>query len=200
MSTDLRVLKTNQNIQNRFMDLLEQTPFHNISVKMIIEKCQINRSTFYRNYEDKYDLLNRIVENILNDFESSIETDFISTEDKNIEFISEKFEPLISFFNRHRLALEIFTGKELPVNIAEHMLDIFSKKISQRINRLYHPDNDKADVINLLSNMIASNILVSIRWWHLEAHNISKEQLLNIISVAVNNGVSDSMSKQLPKQ
>ena len=56
MSEDLRVIKTRSNIRKEFLSLLEQYEFRAITVSMIIERCQINRSTFYRNYEDKYAL------------------------------------------------------------------------------------------------------------------------------------------------
>ena len=53
MSEDLRVTKTRQNIQMTFIRLLEQCRFQDITIKQLIQECQINRSTFYRNYEDK---------------------------------------------------------------------------------------------------------------------------------------------------
>ena len=54
---DLRVQKTRENIRSHFLQLLRTCPFQEITVKQLIQECRINRSTFYRNYEDKYDLL-----------------------------------------------------------------------------------------------------------------------------------------------
>ena len=51
---DLRVLKTEELIRNTFLELLAQKEFTDISVKEITEKARINRSTFYKHYEDKY--------------------------------------------------------------------------------------------------------------------------------------------------
>ena len=65
MSEDLRVIKTRSNIRKEFLSLLEQYEFRAITVSMIIERCQINRSTFYRNYEDKYALADAIVQDLL---------------------------------------------------------------------------------------------------------------------------------------
>lgn len=59
MNEDLRVTKTKQNIQSHFLDLLQSIDFQNITIKLLIKECQINRSTFYRNYEDKYDLIQK---------------------------------------------------------------------------------------------------------------------------------------------
>lgn len=46
MSEDLRVTKTRQNIQMTFIRLLEQCRFQDITIKQLIQECQINRSTF----------------------------------------------------------------------------------------------------------------------------------------------------------
>lgn len=38
-------------------EMLKQTPFEKIKVKDILERAQISRTTFYRHFTDKYDLL-----------------------------------------------------------------------------------------------------------------------------------------------
>ena len=65
---DLRVKKTRENIEEHFLQLLEKYPFQEISVKQLILECRINRSTFYRNYEDKYDLIQKIAQEVLEQF------------------------------------------------------------------------------------------------------------------------------------
>ena len=77
MSEDLRVIKTRSNIRKEFLSLLEQYEFRAITVSMIIERCQINRSTFYQNYEDKYALADAIVQDLLEEFSRNMETAFI---------------------------------------------------------------------------------------------------------------------------
>lgn len=52
MKTDARIRYTRQTIQQVFIDLLKQKPLGKITVKEICEKAQINRSTFYKHYED----------------------------------------------------------------------------------------------------------------------------------------------------
>lgn len=44
-------------IQNALVDLMAEYPFQEISTKMICAYCNINRSTFYDYYKDKFDLL-----------------------------------------------------------------------------------------------------------------------------------------------
>ncbi len=47
-------------ISETFLDLLGQKPFDKITIKDIVEACNINRNTFYYYYSDIYDLLEEI--------------------------------------------------------------------------------------------------------------------------------------------
>lgn len=197
MSKDLRVIKTRHGIQSRFIGLLADMDFHRITVKMIIDKCRINRSTFYRNYEDKYDLLNSITRRLMQDFKACIDTDFISFENKSITLTGENFDGMISFFESNKSTLQILTQQTLPTNISEQMKDIFSGRIADKITLVYKNCPDKKDIIHLFSDMIAGNILVCIRWWHFRSHNIDRKKLAEIICTTVNEGVGKSFYIQL---
>lgn len=58
---------TKKLIYYTFIDLLEKKPFDRITVKDIVETCDINRNTFYYYYSDIYDLLEEIFMKELNE-------------------------------------------------------------------------------------------------------------------------------------
>lgn len=53
---DLRVTKTRMNIEKTFVRMLESMPFDKITVRGIVAAALVNKDTFYRHYQDKYDL------------------------------------------------------------------------------------------------------------------------------------------------
>src|SRR5689334_13812410 len=59
VSGDLRVQRTHKLIQEALLDLTIQKGFPNVTVRNITQKAGINRATFYRHYQDKFDLLDR---------------------------------------------------------------------------------------------------------------------------------------------
>lgn len=59
---DPRVLRTRQLIIDAFRELLQSKGFDAMTIKDIAEKATINRATFYTHYEDKYALLEEIIE------------------------------------------------------------------------------------------------------------------------------------------
>lgn len=59
------VNRTTNAILSGFNRLIEEFDFHKISVEMIMKEAQVSRSTFYRYFKDKYDVMNANYKNIL---------------------------------------------------------------------------------------------------------------------------------------
>ena len=66
---DRRKERTEKEILNGLIALMQEKSMKNISVRELAERIDINRSTFYLHYTDIYDLIekteNRLVEQIL---------------------------------------------------------------------------------------------------------------------------------------
>lgn len=58
---DLRVIKTLENIETTFLELLDKKAFSQITVAEIISNCRISKGTFYYHYKDKYDLAEKLL-------------------------------------------------------------------------------------------------------------------------------------------
>lgn len=58
---------TKRLIYETFIDLLGTKPFDRITVRDIVEACEINRNTFYYYYSDIYELLEEIFTKELNE-------------------------------------------------------------------------------------------------------------------------------------
>ncbi len=58
---------TKKMIYHTFIDLLSTKPFDKITVRDIVEACDINRNTFYYYYSDIYDLLEEIFTKKINE-------------------------------------------------------------------------------------------------------------------------------------
>ena len=65
MQTDLRTRYTRQVIDDAFLQLLRQKPVERITVKEVCALAQINRSTFYRQYKDCFDLMEQLQQRAL---------------------------------------------------------------------------------------------------------------------------------------
>ncbi|MCH4191126.1 MAG: TetR/AcrR family transcriptional regulator [Butyrivibrio sp.] len=55
MGTDARVRYTKMIIRKSIIQMLEDKPFHKLSLTDVCKKAEINRTTFYKYYKDIYD-------------------------------------------------------------------------------------------------------------------------------------------------
>lgn len=189
MSEDLRVIKTRSNIRKEFLSLLEQYEFRAITVSMIIERCQINRSTFYRNYEDKYALTDAIVQDLLEEFSRNMETAFI----RESKAEPGSFNSMLEYFSQHRKELTLLYQRVLPVNIFDQMLTRYSEALLKEISRIFPNSVRQQKLSRYFSRIIASNILTSIRWWHLESPETSRQEMEEIIRLTAEEGILPSL-------
>lgn len=65
---DARIVKTLDSIEQAFFDLLKQKDYGDITVQDILTTALINRTTFYKYYENKEDLAGHMIELIKRDF------------------------------------------------------------------------------------------------------------------------------------
>ena len=71
--TDQRTRLTQYLIRKSLTELLREKPIQSISIKELCEVAGINRGTFYSHYEDIYQLLRKIEEEMLTDFQKALQ-------------------------------------------------------------------------------------------------------------------------------
>jgi AcrR family transcriptional regulator len=63
-SEDLRVLRTRKLLQKALIEITSEKGFADVTVRDITERAMVNRSTFYRHYLDKYELLGQYLDEL----------------------------------------------------------------------------------------------------------------------------------------
>lgn len=87
---DKRVIKTDNLIKKTFFELLDQKDIDQITIKNICDSALISKSTFYDHYTDKYNLLDTVVNDYAQQFESEIHSRFSSVaENKTLQVIDD---------------------------------------------------------------------------------------------------------------
>jgi AcrR family transcriptional regulator len=172
-------------------------PFEKITVNQLIEACRINRSTFYRNYEDKYDLVRKMCREQLDEFQRALRTDFIALPELGEEETRESFLPLLKYFEKNRSILVILCGHDLPTDLSGDMHRIYSEKILEQMVKHFSIPAARRSMASYYARLISGNILTSILWWHEQQFNASEDEMLEIICTAVSHGVYNSMHDNL---
>lgn len=70
--TDLRVIRTKKLIKEALLELIEEIGFEAVTVKQLTERAGINRGTFYSHYVDKFDLMEKCIEELFEEAEKKL--------------------------------------------------------------------------------------------------------------------------------
>lgn len=98
VSIDRRTIRTKKMIRSALAELIDEKGFNNISVTDLTQRADINRGTFYLHYVDKYDLLERIENEIIQEIEE--ETKHLDSSNMmEIDTSSEPLPFMVKFLN-----------------------------------------------------------------------------------------------------
>ena len=82
---DLRVVKTKKALSSSLYQLLEKRSFESLSVNEICESGMVHRTTFYKHFYDKYDLLVYLFKLLTKDYFSTDLKDRLNNPFQTIE-------------------------------------------------------------------------------------------------------------------
>lgn len=92
---DPRPKRSRDRITKELFRLLDHYPFSAITVKMLTEGAAVNRSTFYAHFTDKYDLIDKIVDDHMEKLTEAIRIQgMVSPDYPSVEKVSRYFERL----------------------------------------------------------------------------------------------------------
>ena len=94
MSHDRRVRKTQTAIKDALITLLEKKRFEEITIQEISDLADVNRSTFYTHFIDKYDLLDKMENEKIDEIRSFLES---SKNDDELKISESQLRETIDF-------------------------------------------------------------------------------------------------------
>ena len=147
--------QTQKFIMSTFMQLLENESLDKITVRDIVEECEINRNTFYYHYSDIYDLLDDVFR---------VETEKFMSEDvdENTTF-GEEYERAACFVLKYKKAiLHIYDSKKRDVlqNYLETLAFSFiSRFVKKEADGYGLPDEDIDYITGFYTHAIVGNTL-----------------------------------------
>ena len=147
--------QTQKFIMSTFMQLLECESLDKITVRDIVEECEINRNTFYYHYSDIYDILDDVFR---------VETEKFMSEDidENTTF-GEEYERAACFVLKYKKAiLHIYDSKKRDVlqNYLETLAFSFiSRFVKKEADGYGLPDEDIDYITGFYTHAIVGNTL-----------------------------------------
>ncbi|RAS77248.1 TetR/AcrR family transcriptional regulator [Priestia endophytica] len=92
---DRRVLKSQEAIKTAFVELMTEKNFDQITIQDISDRANVGRRTIYHHYMDKFDLLDKLIEEHINELsklcESAAEMNYIDAELLWFEYFEKNY-------------------------------------------------------------------------------------------------------------
>ncbi len=187
---DLRVVKTKQSIYESLLICLNKYPIKKITVNKITAHAQINRTTFYKYYVDKFDLIDCYIKEVLDNFIKNVNSDFIKASNSEIynSIYHDYFKHILEFFKDNREAYRTLWNANMERNIYTEMLNILQQDILNIIHTDKEFNESKSNYTTLYSYLFASNCMATIRWWLESCPDMSINEIGLLMKSNMENG------------
>lgn len=190
--TDPRVIKTLRHIDDALIDNLRNHAFRKITVDMICRSAMINRSTFYKYYSDKYELLDNYLSRVMKEFEeATASTDFILASPYTIsdQQYVENFQKTIDYVYEHREVYRILWHSSIDRPIYKEMESIICANILKTIREDPAGSHQITPYHTLYAELFSSNLMTMIRWWLSNEPRITRSDVLEVMNGNMKNGL-----------
>ena len=183
--TDLRIRRTKKSIRDAFFELIDENGFDSVTVKDITDRALISRNTFYLHYEDKFDLLNKISNELMRKVYWRVSKDLIKI--KDLDFTIDCTAALLS------IQRVIDEDRDLyRLLLTDPGTVVFSEKIEKTIRTaLDLIKGDIEGISDLSIEYIITGMKGVIRYWvthddmdiQTEAYNFARIHLGSILEI-----------------
>lgn len=186
--------RTDRDITNALLSVMERKSFEKITVQDILDEAKINRSTFYQHFKDKYDILERLQERYINGITERI--DAVTKEDaRDLAVINEVF---CTYIDEHRYKMKkLLSVRSENLDMEEQMCRILSGYMEQSGSCLselerdslawvlvrfivYHLKHD-TDLKNLSQMMLSAWLNMSLYFFRVDDVPDAGERVLQLI-------------------
>lgn len=127
MSED-KSLSAGDRMERAFFELIEEKHYSKISVSELIEKAEVSRTTFYRKYEDVFDMYKKVCDHMLSEFLVVIFSATMEMQDFNAV---EIFDKLCATLNVQKKYIMLLSGKNGDRYFYERVFSMIYENINK---------------------------------------------------------------------
>ena len=136
--TDRRIRKTRAQLRKGLAELMQEKSVSEITVKELVERVDINRSTFYLHYTDIYNMLDSIEKELFEELETTFQAHAAGTlEEEAFPFIEDVF----SILEDNRDIVSALLGAHGDIGFLTKIESILSK-YSFKVLKKSFPERD----------------------------------------------------------
>src|SRR3984957_20249914 len=155
---DRRIERTRNRLGNALIALLQEKPIDEVTVREVLDRAKVGRSTFYVHYRDKDDLF-------LSQLEEGLQmwSNILSVKQEK----SRRVTPVTEFFAHVASARKLYRSLVASGRI-QAFFDLaqgyFARGIARRLKEIGLPIPDQRES-DARAHALAGNLLSLLKWW-----------------------------------
>lgn len=161
---NMKSLHTQQHIEKALFSLLQKKPYTEISIAEITRKAHVSRTSFYRNYSQKNDVLTLFLANQYKKF-------IVAINEHKLKTLTKQLVAYLTFFKENPKVMKILLDPGFEGSLLN-----FQTRYLKKLLSVYHPD------LNLPDYAIAyqsGGIYMLLIWWVKQDYATPLEDLIN---------------------
>lgn len=181
VKTDLRILRTKKAIEDAFFIELETKDFDHLTVAEICKRAMVKRTTFYAHFDDKFQLLEYSINNMLDQFDIKELRSFNLAD--SINYYDDSFALIFDFMERNQGKLySVIKGNSNSI-----VVDIFrrnlAKEIKDRIDRWIENNRTICMPSAIIAEFFAGSIVALGVGWIQNEFSCTKEEMKKYLKI-----------------
>jgi len=162
-ATDRRVRRTQAHLHGALASLVHEKAYGDIAVKEILARAEVARSTFYAHYQDKDDLLERGMRDLLRGKGARAAARGTNATDRILAFSLPFLEHVGECRQSNGGALAVERGAALHDRLGRVLVQHVAEVLDVELRR--RPDPVSTVPSELLARFVAASFVATLRWW-----------------------------------
>jgi len=168
--------RTDRDIRESLIRLLEEKPLHRITVQDLCHEAEINRATFYRYYEDIYALYDAVTQSFFRQLFVDVSERYSSERNGAVRLHRSVEEALDLIESRKNLCRILFNDTD----------SVFAFRLLQEIQKIAAQENPETDPLRRMRiSYMCGGILTVILEWIRNDCSPAKAEVARVIETGV---------------
>ncbi|MCX8131414.1 MAG: TetR/AcrR family transcriptional regulator C-terminal domain-containing protein [Clostridia bacterium] len=181
---DRRVKYTKMFLKKGLVELMRENPISKISVKMLCETADINRSTFYAHYTDQYDLLEQLEQEVIEELKKFISKDAFSKQ--TIQTV-HSLKQILDYIAQNGDLFITLLSENGDSSFHREIMFLAQQKI---ISDIHNDLNIDARTSEYLKSFAITGTLSIVQKWLIDGMIESTEEMTELVSKLLYKGPS----------
>lgn len=175
----MRVTRTVRDFQNALLTLLKTNSFDQLTIDQICNEALLHRSSFYRYFKDKYDLLEQTLDTQI--------SQIVANSDESEEDIIKQF---VLYIDSHRAMIRHLASSKSHSSLYTEMLQVLSRLLLDRREQSKVTDTvilalQRADNPEMTAYVFAGSIIGAFYWWQNNNYDVPTDELIKFAKQTV---------------